>query len=103
MNRIYRKTNPFYLTKEWRHKRRIVIEADKKECQYCKARGYYSKAVSVHHVKPIEQFPELALEDYYIDAYGNRQRQLVSACDKCHKEQDRKHREEKEQLNEERW
>ncbi len=103
MNKFYKKTNPFYLKKEWKHLRHDVIEADKYECQYCKARGYYSKAVSVHHVKPIERFPELALELYYVDESGKLQRNLMSACDKCHKEQDNKRREEKILLTEERW
>jgi 5-methylcytosine-specific restriction endonuclease McrA len=99
----YRKTNPFYLTPGWRHRRRDVLKADRYECQYCKAKGFYKRAVSVHHVNPIEQFPELALEMYYIDADGKTKRNLMSACDKCHKEEDDNRRKKDKSLNEEKW
>lgn len=78
-----KKHNPFYDTKEWRAKRDEILDKDK-ECQLCKARGEYSPAVIVHHVRHLEDAPELALCDTYTDAHGVERRQLISVCRDCH-------------------
>lgn len=101
----YHITDPFYLTREWRHLRKEVLSADKYECQYCKAKGKYTRATHVHHVKPIDRFPELRLCSYYIDERGIRRRQLVSCCRLCHEIEGHPERlkHTKEPLNQERW
>lgn len=70
------KENPefFYKIKEWLYVRQLALERDNYECQMCKAEGRVhvdSKKVpgerkpvelNVHHIKELEDFPELALE-----------------------------------------
>jgi len=80
----YTKTNPFYLSKEWQHLRREILEADKYECQCHKERGLYKKATTVHHVNHLDKHPELALSKYYVDGDGVMRRNLVSTCKECH-------------------
>ena len=74
---------------------------DHNECQICKAKGRYSKATTVHHVKHLREHPELALT-----IFDGKNRQLISVCDACHNrlhpEKWVKH-EHKEPLTEERW
>ena len=100
-----KKHNPFYDTPEWRRKRRDVIQKDKGECQIHKAKGAYRRATYVHHVKHLEDYPELALEDYYIDENGEKQRQLISVCKECHETvcHPERLRHTKEPLTKERW
>ena len=99
----YRKTNHIYLTKEWRRKRKQTLIKDKYECQKCKAKGMYSRATCVHHVKHLEGHPELALEDFYTDEHGRQHRQLLSLCDACHKEEHKELYVAKPVLTPERW
>ena len=101
-----KKHNPFYDTPEWRRKRREILKRDKGECQVHKAKGEYRRATHVHHVKHLDKYPELALEDYYIDEHGEKQRQLISVCKDCHEtvcHPERLRWNKKEALTEERW
>lgn len=66
--------NPFYLTKGWRNKREYILLRDKYLCQECKSKNKFTIATMVHHVKPLENFPELALTDS----------NLISLCSMCH-------------------
>ena len=74
----------FYCSPDWRKKRRRVLRRDKGECQLCKARGRYRKAVLVHHVLHLKDRPDLALCDTYTDGEGVERRQLISVCRECH-------------------
>jgi len=78
------KHNPFYDTPLWHAKRQKILDQDRFECVYCKARGRYSRAVLVHHVLHLEDRPDLALSDTYTDERGQEHRQLVSVCRDCH-------------------
>jgi 5-methylcytosine-specific restriction protein A len=64
----------FYKTGVWVRKRVEILERDNHECQRCKRNGGYAKAECVHHIKPLEQYPELALVD----------ENLESLCFVCH-------------------
>lgn len=101
---MFYKTNPFYQSKEWRRLRRDVLSADKFECQFCKAKGKYTRATHVHHVKHLDDFPELALEKYYPDN-GVQKRNLMSVCKDCHETvcHPERLRHTKKPLNDERW
>ena len=77
-------TNPFYLSSAWQHKRKQILRRDHNECVICKSKGQHSRAVIVHHVKHLDEHPELALSDYYQDPDGTRHRQLISVCRFCH-------------------
>ena len=98
-----KKNNPFYEGREWRRLRKVVLQADKYECQQCKSRGKYTKANTVHHVKHLEHYPELGLERYYTDEDGKRQKNLISLCHLCHLEIHNYQHKPKEPLTEERW
>ena len=75
--------NLWYNTAPWTGVRSAVLKADRYECQRCKARGRYSKATIVHHVKHLKDRPDLALSLYDPDT---GERQLVSVCKRCHEE-----------------
>jgi len=93
----------FYTCSEWLHLRDEVLEEYKHECQHCKARGYYKKANTVHHVQYVRKHPELALSKTYI-YNGKEYKQLIPLCHDCH---ERAHayrvKNKKKPLTEERW
>ena len=64
----------FYKRKGWKKKRKEILKRDNKECQHCKRKGGYAKAICVHHIKHLDKRPDLALVDS----------NLVSLCDACH-------------------
>ena len=76
--------NLWYNTDPWRSKRLEVLQMDRFECQICKSRGRYQKAVVVHHVMHLKDRPDLALSIYDPDTGA---RQLISLCKKCHEDQ----------------
>lgn len=82
----------FYNSSMWLDIRADVLDEQHHECQRCKAKGLYSKAVTVHHIKYLRKHPELA----------RTKSNLESICDECHFEEHHKH-EAKPQLNIERW
>lgn len=64
----------FYKTMAWRRKRLEILERDNYECQLCKREGKYNKGNTVHHIKHLEDRPDLALVDD----------NLLSVCAACH-------------------
>lgn len=71
----------FYVSPAWRARRKQVLALDRYECQRCKARGRYARAVVVHHVAHLKERPDLALSVFGDDG---QTRQLVSVCKQCH-------------------
>ena len=72
----------FYSWKDWKRLSAVVrARLDNAECQKCKARGKYAPAEIVHHVKHIQDRPDLALSVYDPDT---GERQLISLCRACH-------------------
>lgn len=69
----------FYAWAAWDRRRAEVLRMDNWECQRCKARGRYSRATIVHHVKHLKDRPDLALS-----IWDGEERQLVSVCKRCH-------------------
>jgi len=83
----------FYDSKEWKQLREFIKQRDNYECQECKRKGYvtvdtneYSErakrkkiALVVDHIKPLEDYPELALDPD----------NLETLCVRCH---NKKHR-----------
>ena len=69
----------FYDSRAWRRKRAEVLHRQNYECQLCKAKGKYAKAVVVHHRWHYDQYPEYALSDFVCD-----QPNLVAVCRACH-------------------
>lgn len=77
-------SNGFYDWADWERTRAAVLALDNHECQLCKARHRYRKAILVHHVKHLTDRPDLALSVFDPDT---GERQLVSLCRACHEEQ----------------
>lgn len=73
----------FYYWPEWQRLRGDVLALDHFECQVCKARGRYSRATIVHHVRHLKARPDLALSVWDPDS---GERQLVSVCKRCHED-----------------
>ena len=74
----------FYKWCRWKKVREKVLKMDKYECQWCKENKKYTPATVVHHIKEFEMHPEMALSIFYIDENGEKQRNLISLCNKCH-------------------
>lgn len=68
------KEKTFYNSAVWISKRSEILKRDNNECQRCKIKGKYSKAETVHHIKHLKDYPELAIEDD----------NLISLCNVCH-------------------
>ena len=67
----------FYTSAKWRHKREIILKRDGYLCQNCKRYGKQVQAVTVHHIKHLDEYPELALDS----------KNLISLCNACHNKQ----------------
>ena len=94
----------FYVWGKWKGKRKEILKADRHECQVCKSKGIHARANTVHHIKFLDKFPELALENNYF-FQGKEYRNLISVCRDCHEElhgHRRKNKKEKP-LTEEKW
>lgn len=63
-----------YKSKKWKKKRAVILRRDKYLCQECKKYGRKREAVTVHHIKHVDEYPELAYNDD----------NLVSLCNACH-------------------
>lgn len=66
----------FYKTNKWAALRNTALIRDKYMCQCCKANNRMTNATCVHHIFPIERYPQYAYETW----------NLMSLCDKCHDE-----------------
>lgn len=64
----------FYKTRRWINKRKKILRRDEYLCRECRRYGRTTPATTVHHIRPFEQHPELAL------ASTN----LISLCNECH-------------------
>lgn len=80
----------FYNSALWEHMRQEVLKEQHYECQICKAKGIYTEAVTVHHIKYLRQHPELALT----------KSNLMAVCDECHY---MIHHKNKPKWNDEKW
>lgn len=100
------KADPFYLSKEWRRRRKKVLAEFKYECQYCKAKGKYKRATHVHHEFQRDKYPQYELDEMVTLPDGTHKRNLVPVCKDCHEtvcHPERLRWNKKPELNEERW
>lgn len=66
-----------YNSKKWRRKTKIIKKRDGYLCVECKKYGRKRPAQTVHHIKHVDEYPELA----FVDS------NLVSLCNACHNKQ----------------
>jgi 5-methylcytosine-specific restriction endonuclease McrA len=71
---VKKKVNPFYKSTPWLKCRILILERDHYLCQPCMRAEKITTANTVHHIKPLEDHPELALEED----------NLESICPTCH-------------------
>lgn len=70
------KEQGFYHTPEWRRVREVVLRRDHYLCKLRLSKNCTRMANTVHHIKALEQYPELALDVT----------NLISCCYACHEE-----------------
>lgn len=64
----------FYNGTPWKMRRKLTLIRDKYLCQKCFRKGIITPANTVHHIKSLEEFPELALD----------LENLETICPSCH-------------------
>ena len=74
----------FYMSKEFRHLKKQILEENHWECEICKKEhGKITRATTVHHVQFVRKHPALALSRYY--TYNGKQyKNLIAICPSCH-------------------
>ena len=72
-SKYHKKFNSFYSSNEWKVLRDSIRARDI-ICQHCKKNNIVSQGIEVHHIKPIEKFPELAMNET----------NLILLCKACH-------------------
>lgn len=100
--------HPFYTSAAWTKVAQEVRRLDHNECRICRAHGRYRRAQIVHHEMHLRKHPRLALDIWYTDAAGEKRRNLICVCKRCHEEvchpeRLRKFRPRREALTVERW
>ena len=63
-----------YTDERWLSKRAAILRRDGYKCRNCCRYGKNRPAKEVHHIKPVDSYPELAFVDT----------NLVSLCHGCH-------------------
>ena len=92
-NNSWRGWNAFYHTSKWQNKRKQIMRRDHNQCMMCRDKGRFTRASTVHHLKHLRDYPELALTDD----------NLISLCSGCHEEVHPEKHKAKGFTNEERW
>jgi len=70
----YKETDPFYLTGRWKAFATKIRRRDKYTCQLCIKYGKRVEGNIIHHIKPREEYPELAYDP----------ENCVTLCEACH-------------------
>ena len=53
-----------YKSKKWERKRNYILKRDGFICQEAKRYGLLEEATQVHHIYPVDEYPELAFENW---------------------------------------
>lgn len=88
----------FYNSTAWKKKRQEILERDNHECVMCREVGKFSnQCLQIHHIKELEDYPSLALDNENLITICNRHHNLV------HDKGKRFRRNKKEPITPERW
>lgn len=60
----------FYWSRAWRRKREQILRRDKYLCQISLRYGKYVEATTVHHIYPLEDYPQYALCGWNLISVG---------------------------------
>lgn len=63
-----------YNSGRWKKKQKAILKRDNYMCQKCKRYGRRIEAAVAHHIKHVDEFPELAFDE----------KNLISLCFACH-------------------
>lgn len=63
-----------YNDPKWIRKRKTILRRDGYMCRECQRYGRHREAKEVHHIKHVDEFPEMA----FVDS------NLISLCHACH-------------------
>lgn len=66
-----------YNSARWKRTRAAILRRDKYQCRECRRYGRLREATEVHHIKHVDEYPELAYTS----------ENLVSLCHGCHNKQ----------------
>lgn len=61
-----------YELKKWKKKRERILRRDEYMCQESKRYGKTVEATTVHHIYPVEEYPELAFEDWNLISFSDK-------------------------------
>lgn len=67
-----KRVKPFYLSAKWLRVRSKVLRRDNYLCQEAKRFGKYEEAEMVHHIYPLEEYPELAFQSWNLLSLSNK-------------------------------
>lgn len=71
---IIKQVNPFYKSRRWLIARETILRRDGYMCQESKRYGKTREATTVHHIFPLDSYPEYAFETW----------NLISLCADAH-------------------
>ncbi|MBY0202010.1 5-methylcytosine-specific restriction protein A [Paenibacillus sp. 4624] len=63
----------FYKSTKWKRKRAVILRRDEYVCQESRRYGKTEPATTVHHIYPIEFYPELALVNWNLVSLSDKQ------------------------------
>jgi len=67
----------FYLSDAWKRKQEVILRKADYKCQICRRYGRIREAKEVHHIRHLDEAPELALDE----------NNLIALCHSCHNKQ----------------
>lgn len=67
----------FYDSPAWRHIRKAILRRDGYRCQYFKRFGKDYEAELIHHIFPLEIFPEYRLESWNLISVSIKAHELL--------------------------
>lgn len=62
-----------YKSRRWKRKRASILRRDQYMCQESKRYGKTEPATTVHHIYPLEFYPELAFVDWNLISLSDKQ------------------------------